>query len=39
MDPVWEAGYQRQFFDFSSDGSTPISATDDDEIVPPDSSP
>jgi Leucine-rich repeat (LRR) protein len=36
LDPIWEAGYQRQFFDFSTDGSIPFSATDDDTIsLPP----
>lgn len=33
LDPVWEAGYERQFFDFTAGDGEIFSATDDDTIV------
>lgn len=32
LDPVWEAGYERQFFDFSGGDGDLFSAFDDDTI-------
>ena len=35
LNPVWEAAYTRQFFDFSDDPSKAFNAGDDDRVYSP----